>query len=151
MSIKVTHCGTIYTCETAIKCTCDNFIKLFDANGVEIVSFENISNFDDFTISGGSFTDPQACAFPIPLTTYVISGKTISPSGWVNFGSIFKHSIQNNLFSANEKTCDIFLIFQDSHCDFEYQAEQKNGEIVLYVEKKPEVDIVIDSIKITRV
>lgn len=74
--MKVTHCGVVYDCATAVKCEVNKFIKLYDANGVEIASFDNISDFSDYTISGGSFTAPGSCSLPIPLFVFNLGGKT---------------------------------------------------------------------------
>lgn len=152
MAIKVTHSGTTYTCETAIKCTSDKYIKLFDANGVEIVSFEQITDFSEFTISGGSFTDPASCEKPIMLTTYVVGGKTIQTNDWTQDKTgEFIYEIQNNLISANENTCDILLIFGNKHLNFEYYGRQEDGKLILSTPTKPGSTIYIKSIQITRV
>lgn len=149
MAIKVTHSGTTYTCETAIKCTNDKYIKLFDANGIEIVSFDNISDFGEYTISGGKFTDPAACTQPIKLTTYVIGGKEIKPADWSATDGRYSHVIRNDLFSKNETTCDILLVFNEEYA-FDYVATQDNGKITLFVDEIPDTNIMIKSIQISK-
>lgn len=149
MAIKVTHSGKTYTCETAIKCTNDKYIKLFDANGIEIVSFDNISDFGEYTISGGKFTDPAACTKPIKLTTYVIGGRTILVSDWKEEIGTYVYEIEHELFTENRTTCDILLCFGDDY-DFDYYARQYNGKIKLTTFQKPQEDIVIESIQITK-
>ena len=74
--MKVTHCGVVYDCATAVKCEVNKFIKLYDENGTEIASFDNISDFSDYAISGGSFTTPGSCSLPIPLFVFNLGGKT---------------------------------------------------------------------------
>ena len=148
--MQVTHNGIPYTCAVAVKCTTDKYIKLYDENGAEVASFDNISDFSDYTISGGSFTDPSACNCPIELTTYVIAGKTISPSNWISSNGKFTYTISNNLISANTKTCDILLIFAKG-TELTYQATQAAGKITLTVDEKPNSNIVIESIIISRI
>lgn len=74
--MKVTHCGVVYDCATAVKCEVNKFIKLYDENALEIASFDNINDFSDYTISGGSFTTPGSCPLPIPLFVFNLEGKT---------------------------------------------------------------------------
>lgn len=74
--MKVTHSGVTYDCATAVKCEVNKFIKLYDENGTEIASFDNISDFSDYTISGGSFTAPGSCSLPLPLFVFNLEGKT---------------------------------------------------------------------------
>lgn len=82
--MKVTHCGVTYDCATAVKCEVNKFIKLYDENGLEIASFDNINDFSDYTVTGGSFTAPNNCSVPVPVSLYKINGKivaTINPKG----------------------------------------------------------------------
>lgn len=151
MAIKITHCGTTYSCATAVKCTNDKYIKLFDENGVEMVSFDDISDFDEYKISGGSFTDPTTCANPIKLTSYVIGGRTILPSDWVESRGVYEYVIENELFSKNKTTCDIFISFADDKYEFDYYATQENGKITLITTQVPEHEIMIASIMISKV
>lgn len=150
MTIKITHCGMEYSCATAVKCTSDKYIKLFDENGVEIVSFDNISDFEEYTISGGSFTDPAACSVPLKMTTYVIGGRTILVSDWKEVIGNYVYEIEHELFSQNKATCDIFICFGTNY-DFDYIATQENGKIKLTTFQKPEEDIVITSIQVSKV
>lgn len=76
--MKVTHCGVVYDCATAVKCEVNKFIKLYDENGLEIASFDNINDFSDYTISGGSFTAPNNCSVPVPVSVYKINGKIVA-------------------------------------------------------------------------
>lgn len=148
--MQVTHSGVTYECNVAVKCETDKYIKLYDANGVEIVSFNHISDFSDYTISGGSFIPPSNCNVPIELTTYVIGGRTIAPGDWKSTNGKYAYTISNDLISANSTTCDILLNFAKD-TQLTYQATQANGEITLSVDMKPTTNIVIDSIIITRI
>lgn len=150
--MRVTHNGTVYECAVAVKCENDCYIKLYDANGAEIVAFHNISDFSDFTVSDGSFSDPCNCNMPIALTAYSIGGRTIATNAWTFSEELQKyyHEIENGLISDNVTTCNILLLFAEG-TEFEYTAAQEKGKIVLYTESIPEVDVVIDSIQITRV
>ena len=150
--MKVTHCGTTYECAVAVKCENDNYIKLYDENGVELASFHNISDFSDYTITEGKFTDPCACSMPIKLSTYSIGGRTITTNDWtlVAEGNRYFYEIVSDLISANKTTCNILLLFA-SGTELEYEAEQEAGKIILYTAAAPLSDIVIDSIQITRI
>lgn len=150
--MKVTHSGTTYECYVAVKCTSDKYIKLYDENGVEIAAFHNISDFSDYTISGGSFVAPCECDHPVKLTAYVIGGRTISADDWILSGGEYYCEIDHDLISGNEKTCDILIIFA-ADTDFEnfsYRATQADGKITLFTDAAPLFDVVIDSIKITK-
>ena len=62
----VTHGGASYSCATAIKGS--NYVRLVDSNGVLVASFEGVSDFTGFSISGGSWTDPTVesdCKFAV--------------------------------------------------------------------------------------
>ena len=48
---------TIYECSKAVKGS--DYIRLFDANGNCIASFEGISDFSLFTIDGGEWSTPE--------------------------------------------------------------------------------------------
>lgn len=148
--MRLTHSGEAYECSVAVKCENDRYIKLYDENGIEIASFHEISDFSDYVLSGGSFLFPCDCAMPIPLTAYAIGGRTIGTNDWKLENARYTYTIENGLISANETTCNILLLFADG-TDFEYSATQEAGKIVLYADAKPETDIVIDSIQITRV
>ena len=148
--MQVTHSGTTYDCAVAVKCETDGFIKLYDANGAEIASFDNISNFSDYTISGGSFIAPNNCTTPIELTTYVIGGRTIAPGNWELSGGKYQYTIENDLISANTATCDILLIFAKG-TELSYSAAQEAGKVILSTDAVPPGNIVIDSIRITRI
>lgn len=148
--MQVTNSGVTYDCSVAVKCETDKYIKLYDANGVEIVSFENISDFSKFTISGGSYTAPSSCNVPLELTTYVIGGKTITPSNWTSSNGKYTYTISNGLISANTTTCDILLVFAKG-TDLEYTATQAAGKITLTVNTKPTSNVVIESIIISRI
>ena len=145
----VSHNGIDYECAKAVKCEDDKYIKLYNSKGVEIAAFDGISNFDDFTISGGTFSAPCDCNAPLPLSTYSIGGKTISPGDWTLFEDSYSFAIVNDLISANVATCNIFLFFAPG-TEFTYTAEQRSGRIILTTASKPENDIVIDSIQISR-
>lgn len=148
--MTLTYCGTTYTCATAVKCEEDNYIKLYDSNGTEIASFDNISDYSDFVLSGGSFVAPCDCTFPIPLSAYAIGAKTISSNEWILGGdSRYYFAIESDLISANTATCDIILYFADG-TELEYTAEQEAGKITLYTESAPLVDVRLDSIQIFR-
>ena len=148
--MQVTHSGITYKCNVAVKCETDKYIKLYDENGIEIVSFNHISDFSDYTISGGSFIPPSSCNVPIEVTTYVIGGRTIAPGDWELANGKCAYTISNDLISANTTTCDILLNFAKG-TQLTYQATQATGKIILTVEMQPITDIVIDSIIITRI
>ena len=148
--MKLIHSSEEYECSIAVKCESDKYIKLYDANGAEIASFNNINDFSQYTLSGGSFIAPSSCNAPIEVTTYVLGGCTIAPDDWELADGKYKYTIRNNSISANTTTCDILLIFAKD-TQFTYQATQATGEIILAVDMKPTTDIVIDSIKITRI
>ena len=54
----VNYLGESYSCATALKG--DNYIHLLDSLGKMIAAFDGITNFDGFTISGGSWVTPTA-------------------------------------------------------------------------------------------
>lgn len=149
--MKVTHSGTTYECAVAVKCADDKYIKLYDANGVEIAAFHNISDFSQYTISGGSFIAPCDCSVPIILTTYVFGGRTISKNDWIlSDAGEYYFEIENDLISANATTCNVLLLFAPG-TELEYTSTQAAGKIVLNVgHSAPLVDIVIDGIQISR-
>lgn len=149
--MQVIHSGVTYECNVAIKCENDKYIKLYDANGAEIASFHNISDFSEYEISGGSFTAPCGCKTPIALTTYAIGGETIGINDWIltSDSTKYYYEIESNLISGNSKTCDILLLFAQG-TDFEYESTQDDGKITLYVDAAPLDDIVINSIHVTR-
>ena len=149
--MKLIHCGNTYECHVAVKCESDKYIKLYDANGVEIAAFHNISDFSDYSVSGGSFVAPCDCETPIVLTTYVIGGRTIAPDAWIlsDDGTKYNYEIASSLISGNATTCDILLLFAKD-TDLEYEATQADGKIILSVAAAPLYDVVIESIQITR-
>lgn len=55
--ITVTYLGDNYECTTALKGK--DYIRLLDSAGCMIASFEGITNFSGFTISGGTWTAPK--------------------------------------------------------------------------------------------
>lgn len=148
--MQIIHCGITYECAVAVKCTNDKYIKLYDANGVEIAAFHNISDFSDYTISGGSFVAPCDCATPISLSGFAIGGRTIAKSDWIlaNDGR-YAYEINNNLISGNVTTCNILLFFAEG-TELEYKATQEEGKIILYTSNAPQNDIVLNSIQILR-
>lgn len=148
--MKVTHSGITYDCSIAVKCENDKYIKLYDENGAEIASFHNILDFSEYTVSGGSFTDPQKCAMPIPLAAYAIGGRTIAPDDWILADNRYHYDIENDLISENAATCNVLLLFA-KETELEYEASQESGKIVLYTDAAPLYDVVIDGIQITRV
>lgn len=149
--MEIIHNGVTYECDVAIKCENDNYIKLYDSNGAEIVSFHNISDFSEYTISGGSFVAPCDCALPIPLSAFSIGGRTITPDDWIlsDSGS-YCYEIESNLISDNTATCNIMLLFEPE-TELDFEATQEAGKIVLSVESAPLENIVITSVQITRV
>lgn len=54
----VTYLGESYECSVALKGA--NYIHLLDANGGMIASFDGITDFSGFAISGGSWTVPAS-------------------------------------------------------------------------------------------
>ena len=150
--MQVTHSGVTYECNVAVKCENDKYIKLYDENGLEIVSFHNISDFSEYTISGGSFIAPCDCTTPIALTTYANGGRTITPNAWAltEDATKYYYEIENNLISGNSTTCNILLLFAPG-TELDYEAAQEDGKITLYVAAAPLFDVVINSIQITRV
>lgn len=149
--MQVKNSGITYDCSVAVKCEADKYIKLYDENGMEIVSFDNIADFSAYTITGGEFIPPSNCSAPIELTTYVIGGRTIAPDNWIlSEDSKYHYEIENNLISANSTTCDILIIFAKG-TELSYQATQEAGKLTLLTDAAPEVSIVIDSIMITRI
>ena len=148
--MKVTHSDVSYDCYVAVKCTNDNYIKLYDENGVEIAAFHHITDFSEYTISGGSFVDPCDCTAPIPLTAYSLGARTIKSGDWKKSGSKYIYEITSNLISGNVNTCNIMLLFK-SGTDLAYEASQDSGKVTLYVDAAPASDIVIEGIQITRV
>ena len=149
--MQLIHCGAVYECAIAVKCENDNYIRLYNENGVEIISFYDISDYTDYELSGGSFVAPCDCGAPIPLSTYSIGSRTITPEAWIENTEAngFYYEIENALISDNTTTCNILLLFAEG-TNFEYKGSQENGKIVLSVSAAPLVDIVIDSIQITR-
>ena len=148
--MKVIHCGTEYECSVAVKCESDRYIKLYDENGAKIASFNHISDFADYEISGGSFVAPCDCTMPIELTTYVIGGRTIATDDWILNESQYCYEIQSNLISANATTCDVLIIFAQG-TELEYTTKQEAGKIQLLASAAPLSNVTIESIHITRV
>lgn len=147
----LTHCGATYECAVAVKCETDGYIRLYDAGGAEIAAFYNISDFSDYSLSGGSFVAPCDCNTPIPLKTYAIKGRTISASDWIlsDDSTEYYYEIESGLISANVTTCNVLLFFANG-TEFEYRSAQEAGKIVLYTEAAPLEDVVINSIVIMR-
>lgn len=56
--ITVTYLGESYECTTAIKGS--NYIRLLDSSGCMIASFDGITDFRGFSISGGSWCVPKS-------------------------------------------------------------------------------------------
>lgn len=96
----VTYAGNTYTCTKALKGS--NFIKLFNDAGVIVASFEGISNFNSFSISGGSWVSPKAStecpvalvqedgstgACGVPLKNFLKSNEHIVLTANVQYGS----------------------------------------------------------------
>ena len=52
------YLGDSFECSIAIKGA--DYIHLLDENGFMVASFEKISDFDAFTLEGGSYTSPTA-------------------------------------------------------------------------------------------
>lgn len=150
--MKVIHCGVSYECSVAVKCEADKFIKLYDEYGTEIAAFIGITDFSLFEISGGSFIPPYDCEMPISLNPYSIGGRTITTYDWTYSEALGKYyyEIVNGLISNNETTCNILLLFKQD-TELEFEAKQESGKVVLFVDAAPLADIVIESIKITRV
>lgn len=149
--MKLIHSGATYECNVAVKCENDKYIKLYDENGAETVSFKDISDFSDYEISGGEFIAPCDCTMPIPLTAYAIGGRTITTNDWILSDSDkYYYEIESGLISSNSTTCNITLLFAQG-TELTYQATQEEGKIVLHVDSAPLDNIVIDSIQITRV
>lgn len=148
--MKVFHNDVSYDCAVAVKCEYDKYIKLYDANGVEIAAFHDISDFSQYTISGGSFIDPCACSMPIALTAFSIGGRTIRTNDWTLSGNKYHYTISSGLISANETTCNILLLFAPG-TELSYTASQEAGKIVLSTPAAPIADVVIESIQISRV
>lgn len=149
--MKITHSGITYDCTKAVKCEYDRYIKLYDENGVEIVAFHGITDFEEYEISGGSFVDPCNGGNPIALSVYAIGGRTISTNDWILSDSgEYQFEINNSLISANKTTCNILLLFAPG-TEFEYSATQEEGKIIISTgDSAPLDDIVIDGIQITR-
>lgn len=149
--MRVIHGNTTYECAVAVKCECDNYIKLYDENGVEIAAFYGILDFSQYTISGGSFTDPGENTMPIALTTYSIGGRTITTNNWIiGDDNRYYYEIENDLISANVTTCNISIFFAQG-TELEYEATQEAGKLILYTKAAPLADIVIDSLQVTRI
>lgn len=147
--MKVVHSGVTYDCNVAVKCENDRYIILYDANGAEIVSFNDISDFSEYTISGGSFVAPCDCRMPISLHSYSIGGRTIKTNDWILSNGKYQYTIESGLISDNATTCNVLLMFAQG-TELKYQASQQNGKIILYTDAAPLNNIVIDSIQITR-
>lgn len=149
--MNVIHCGETYVCAVAIKCENDKYIKLYDESGVEIAAFHNISDFSDYVISGGSFTDPAGCTIPIVLSTYTIGRRTITTNEWIlGDDNRYYFEIKSDLISANTTTCNISIFFAPG-TEFEYEAAQQAGKLILYTDAAPLANIVIDSLQISRI
>lgn len=146
----VTHSGVTYECAVAVKCENDNYIRLYDENKNEIASFYNISDFSEYTISGGSFVSPCDCTAPIPVSLYVIGARTITAGDWLTADDgRYYYEIQNPLISANTTTCNIFLLFAKG-IKLDYTPTQEAGKLTIYTSAAPLADVVIESIQIAR-
>ena len=147
----VEHSGISYECASAIKCENDKYIKLYNENGAEIAAFNHISDFSEYTASGGSFVDPSNCTTPIALTPYATGGRTISANDWIltDSGDAYYCTIENELISANVATCNVLLLFA-AGTELEYTAQQEAGKITLSTTAAPLADVVIESVQITR-
>lgn len=149
--MRITHNNKTYECAVAVKCENDRYIKLYDAAGNEIVSFNGISDFSKYEISGGTFVDPCDCEKPIALSSYAIGGRTITTDDWILAeDNTYYYEIESNLISANTTTCNVLLLFAQG-TELDYSATQEEGRIVLHTEAAPLYNVVIDSIQITTV
>lgn len=75
--ITVLFRGKSYTCAVALKGT--DYIHLLDANNKNVAFFDGVSDFTDFTISGGSWTTPAT-----PDECYLV---TMGEDGTLHKGS----------------------------------------------------------------
>lgn len=150
--MQLIHCGVTYECDVAVKCTDDNYIKLYDSNGVEIAAFYKITDYSDYELSGGDFIAPCDCSFPIVLTTYIIGGRTITTNDWaLSDAGEYYFEIENDLISGNATTCNVLLLFAPG-TELEYTSTQESGKLTLSIgASAPLADVVIDSIQISRV
>lgn len=146
----LTHSGESYECDVAVKCEYDNYIILYK-NGAEIAAFNNISDFTDYVLSGGSFIAPRDFSMPIHLSVYTIGSRTISVSDWVlsEDGTQYYYEIASSIISGNTTTCNVFLLFAQG-TELEYTSKQESGKITLYTEEAPLAEVVIDSVQIFR-
>lgn len=146
----IIHSNDRYVFDVAVKCENDRYIRLYDESGAEIASFNDISDFSEYPIYGGEFTTPDSCKMPIPLSYYMIGGVTITPDDWEYWGGgEYYYKLSNPLISGNPTTCNVLLNFANGTM-FEYTATQEDGSILIFPQSVPTVDIVINSIQITR-
>lgn len=57
----VTHLGVDYPCSTALRGS--DYVHLLNAKGEMTTAFDGVSDFSDFSITGGSWTYPTADAY----------------------------------------------------------------------------------------
>ena len=98
---KVRFYGNTYACATALRG--DDYIRLLDTTGLLVASFDRVTDFTGFTISGGSWTIPSAdhdCHVAVVrddgsigkgghkcsslLGFFKGAGVTLSASGWMS-------------------------------------------------------------------
>lgn len=151
MAAHLSYNGRFYEGETAVKCENDRYVRLFDANGVEVVSFYDIADFSEFYLSGCEWTTPDDCAIFIPARTYSSGKIEIGGGDWIysSNDSRYHYAIENPLISANKNTCNIFINFAPG-TNFKYTAEQEEGKLIIYPDSRPE-SLTINNIFITRV
>lgn len=149
--MKIKHNGVTYECAKAVKCSDDCYIKLYDEAGNEIAAFFGISDFEDYEIIDGEFTDPCDCNVPLQLTLYTIGGRTIQADDWIeNDEGVFEYEITSDLISSNISTCNVMLFFAQG-TELEFTSIQSRGSIKLQTKSAPTDAIMIESIHIERV
>ena len=162
MSETMTHDGIEYIYDTAIMCKSDNYLRLYDENHNEIISFYNISDWGSFEFDpGNNVFFPYSlcdCGGALLSKIYVTGGKYLDP---LDFEAIYNSNgefeyyacaINLPVVSSNETTCDVFIEFDlDSVPVFEYIAIQGDGFVELRTSAVPVDGVQIKKITITRV
>lgn len=162
MSEKMTHDGIEYIYDTAIMCKSDNYLRLYDENQNEIISFYNISDWESFEFDPGNnvFFPSSLCDCGSALLSkiYVTGEKHLDPSDFkaiYNSAGTFEYyscTINIPVVSSNETTCDVFIEFDlENMPDFEYIGVQGNGFVELRTSAVPVDGVQIKKITITRV
>lgn len=131
--MQLIHDGVSYECARAVMCEEDCYIRLYDAAGKEIAAFFNISDFSQYTLSGGEFSYPD-CGAVIPMATYLIGSYYCPDDYWTKNGVYYDYTIEHPLITHNMATCIVtYTSMHSTLNNIKHRVEQDNGKIIFKI------------------